>query len=262
LGANFELEDKDSIHDCFKALQREDDPVHFIVAPRRDLNADDPIQRLCKVVEIDVGGVFAGEYSNANKLAEALGEKKRSKEGLTIGTLINADYRTIFRKFMSNFEAGSLETREVSTYRQAVKWLRDGTIDGCIGHKIFIENCDAEIKGYLGSKRITDSERDRLGNLHMAPENSFDCVKMDIFINTRKIDPNYRATMRTAIGMIYEVIKLINNPPKDDNGVFFDKVSALLKLTKAPKSGKHVMNEFKFEMKTFVTPTLLELWQG
>src|SRR5262249_2125903 len=59
------VEPLDTISDCFVALGAGD--VDVVVAPRHDCAPDAAIQRLCKLVEIPVGGIFPGKENPAGK---------------------------------------------------------------------------------------------------------------------------------------------------------------------------------------------------
>lgn len=255
-----ELHEKKSIDSCFIALKN--DEVDVVVAPRQSSSADGPIRKICKLVEIPIGGIFPGRFDNDERKvlpfsnSNDLGISMSKGSNLCFGVLPNADYETRLQSFFGNYSViPSIKT--VLNYAAAFRKLKNGEIQGVIGHSVFIENCFAAIQAAIPASR--GAVRERLEKLQRAPTGMFGPVKMEIYVNIDAITLK-PGVARKVLEAFHGVITHIKKNENEDE--FAQKVTELLGLESAPaKSGKDIIREYQYKMMTFDTDTLLKLWR-
>jgi len=241
-------ETANSIDELFDLLQN--DEVDMVMAPRRtNIGADYlDVRRFFRVEMIKVRGIFPVKYQTPRQLGEELNKLRTSNKNFVIGCLPNADYRSVIQDFMSN-HGGSIPTEIVRSYTEAFELLRRQKIHGVIGHHVFVENCDTLIKG---------SKLKHLSSLETVRDSVFEDIRMDCYVNVKRIDSKIA---QIGLVAIVDSVDYINE--QKDNKALHSRVNAILGLTGAPsRSAQNVLSEFVYEVKTFEKNTLLSIWRN
>lgn len=208
------------------------------------------IKRLCKVVEIDVGCIFAVEgkklLHNSDKVAKAVADGKIH----AIGTLANADYQKNFFDYLNSrdIKYKDIHVETVLGYEDAFARLKSGKIQAVVGHLIFVHNCWSRIQEEAKRKKKVQKR------FILIDKEVFEPMKMDLFVRANLDAPR----LRRILQVLHDSVKYIS-VNRGKRG-FANKVDDILRLKNAPFSGIDVVQDFKYEIMTFETETLLRLW--
>ncbi|HEV2692898.1 MAG TPA: hypothetical protein VG347_08370, partial [Verrucomicrobiae bacterium] len=252
-----ELVVKKHVAECFAALERNE--VDLIIAPRPpdEIPETDKVQKICKIEEVPVSGIFPGEHFNWESLAAKLKTCVQNEPDFRVGCLVNANYRSVLDRLMG--DAIPPKVVHVENYDDATEKFKQGKIHAAIGHSIFIANCYARLKPEIENPRSTWPHH--IHDLRLC-ERIFRKVKMDIFVN---VQTHRKHVIRRTLGLMYNTVKYINSKKDDDFDALAKIVNEELNLQQAPaKSGEHIIKEFTFTMETFEASTLFGhgLWEG
>lgn len=190
--ATLHIVTKSNIPDLVKALQKGEDSLDFIVAPRHHGVDDAPdVNRLFRFMQCATYGFFPPlpkrEGESKTERQSASGDfsdvlKYMVQNNYRIGVLQNGGFEHILHEFEPKQDKPSI-TYVTSSY-DAFKKFRAGEIRAILGHRAFCANAMLLVSQDVNKGGATPGH---LRDLEPLPAKTLDPVKLDIWCNIAKI---------------------------------------------------------------------------